>query len=60
MTRGNWKVLGHLCDGMKEHQNYATFSCIPIITKEGNIEGCDDTNYIKIKYCPYCGEKLNK
>ena len=51
-------VLGHTCDGFKEHLKAATYQCIPEISEEGHIQGCDDTNTTQIKYCPYCGEKL--
>ena len=60
MINENWKVLGHICSGMKEHQDYSTSMCIPVINKEGLIVGCDDTNTVRIKYCPFCGTELEK
>ena len=37
MVHENWKVRGHICAGMKEHQDYSTSMCIPVINKEGVI-----------------------
>lgn len=59
MRYDNWKVLGHICSGMKAHQDYSTSMCIPVINKEGHIIGCDDTNTVAIKFCPFCGTKLD-
>ena len=58
MVYENWKVLGHICTGMKEHQDYSTYMCIPVINRDGFIAGCDDVNTVQIRYCPFCGTKL--
>lgn len=58
MRYENWKVLDHICAGMKEHQDYSTSMCIPVINKDGYIIGCDDINAVQIKYCPFCGAEL--
>jgi hypothetical protein len=51
-------VRGHMCEGLKKYQEFSRYSCIPDFSKEGFTRGCDDTNYIPILYCPFCGEKL--
>ena len=53
------KLLGHTCEGLKEHFKAAEDSaCVPRFTDEGTIQGCDDENRVTVIYCPYCGEKL--
>lgn len=68
MMNNNWDETGrpvknHLCEGMKEFQARAfgsyDYNCIPIFDEEGNCRGCDDVNYNKIQFCPFCGTKLN-
>lgn len=51
-------VRGHLCEGLKKFQESSTYSCIPRFTDKGYTSGCDDTNYVPLIYCPFCGEKL--
>lgn len=59
-------VRGHICPGLQDHFDAATYGCIPAatygciprITEEGTIAGCDDINEEPILFCPYCGEKL--
>jgi rRNA maturation endonuclease Nob1 len=51
-------VRGHICEGLKKFQDYSTYDCIPDFTEDGFTRGCDAINYIPIKYCPFCGEKL--
>ena len=52
-------VFGHTCRGLKNHWAYQTSGCIPAFREDGTISGCDDSNVIAIKFCPYCGKKLN-
>lgn len=54
------KVRGHMCMKLKEYQESSTYGCIPSLSEEGYTNGCDDTNYTPILYCPFCGEKLPK
>lgn len=54
------KIRNHMCEGLKRFQEYSTFSCIPKYNEDGSISGCDDTNYIRITHCPFCGEYLGK
>jgi len=58
MSESNNEVRGHLCEGLKRFQENSTYSCIPKFNKEGEVEGCDATNEIRIIFCPFCGEKL--
>jgi hypothetical protein len=51
-------IRGHMCEGLRRFQDYSTYSCIPSFNENGSISGCDDTNEIRIKYCPFCGEEL--
>lgn len=51
-------IRGHMCEGLKRFQDYSTYSCIPNFNENGSISGCDATNEIRIKFCPFCGEKL--
>ena len=53
-----YKVRGHLCAGLQRHLEAATYGCIPRISAEGTIDGCDDFNPVKIAFCPWCGVKL--
>lgn len=55
-------LSGHTCEGFQEFQSngeqeYGT--CTPFINNKGLIEGCDNTNDIPLKFCPFCGEKLD-
>lgn len=54
-----WKyeVRGHNCAGLDCFMEVAG-GCVPSISKEGIIYGCDDSNPILIDYCPWCGTKL--
>lgn len=52
-------VKGHSCAGLVELQDASTYSCIPHISEDGCISGCDDTNAVPIRYCPMCGERLS-
>lgn len=53
-----YEIGGHLCKGLKKHLEFAYYGCIPAINENGTIGGCDDTNLIQIKFCPFCGVKL--
>src|SRR3989304_2456162 len=54
-------VLGHLCSGLESFQIEGQSStCIPQFSNDGFISGCDDTNSIKILFCPFCGIQLPK
>ena len=57
-TEEIYEVRGHLCDGLRKHLAYSTYRCIPRISEEGWIHGCDDSNMIPILFCPWCGEEL--
>ena len=50
-------VFGHLCDGLRQYQA-AGGGCTPLFNKDGETDGCDDTNMIAIIYCPFCGVQL--
>ena len=54
----DYGVRNHWCEGLKQYQEASTISCIPKFDDYGNTEGCDDTNYVSIIYCPFCGQKL--
>ena len=55
------EVFGHTCEGLKEFQDYGREeTCSPFINKKGMVEGCDNTNDIPIKFCPFCGIELKK
>lgn len=54
------KVRGHMCEGLREFQDNSTYECIPDYSEEGFVRGCDDTNKIPIKNCPFCGVLLPK
>ena len=60
MALGINKIRGHMCEGLRKYQEYSTFGCIPDFTEEGYTRGCDDTNYVPILYCPFCGKELPK
>jgi hypothetical protein len=51
-------VRGHLCAGLRKLQAYSTYGCIPDISEDGEIRGCDATNEIAILFCPMCGVEL--
>lgn len=50
-------VRGHICPGLKLHFEEGG-GCVPVLTETGAIRGCDDVNFQRIVFCPYCGEKL--
>lgn len=54
------EVRGHMCEGLKKYQEFSTYGCIPDLSEEGYTRGCDDTNYVPILFCPFCGEELLK
>ena len=54
-------LKGHTCKGFEEFQldqekEYGT--CSPFINDKGLIEGCDNANDVKLKFCPFCGKCL--
>jgi len=48
---------GHRCEGLNTFLSIG-YSCTPKITEDGFVSACDDTNPVKIEYCPFCGTKL--
>lgn len=56
--RAERKIFNHSCDGLKMFLSIG-HSCTPSISDKGFISACDDTNPVKIEYCPFCGAKLN-
>lgn len=54
-----YEVRGHLCAGLQRHLEAATYACIPRLDKLGQIVGCDDSNYVSIAFCPWCGAALD-
>lgn len=50
-------VRGHLCEGLRRGQE-AGGGCKPRYNEKGSLSGCDDTNYVPILFCPYCGERI--
>lgn len=56
----HFPVRGHSCAGLKDHHEYAYYGCIPRINSGGMIVGCDDSNEVRITFCPFCGEKLSE
>lgn len=56
--RGDVSVLGHICEGLEEFQYYADGQCIPVLNDDGTVSGCDDSNDIPLKFCPFCGTKF--
>ena len=60
-TKGK-NLKGHICKGFKQFQKEDTKeygTCSPFINDKGLIEGCDNANGTKLKFCPFCGKKLN-
>lgn len=60
-------VLGHGCPQLTNFQNNGgkhidpTLGyCIPNIAYNGIVRAWDNQNPDKIKYCPFCGEKLGE
>jgi hypothetical protein len=49
-------VLGHACDGLETFQKKGG-GCVPLITEEGHITGCDAANDTPLHACPFCGTK---
>lgn len=56
--RGKREIFNHTCEGLKMFLSIG-HSCTPKITEKGFISACDDTNPVRIEYCPFCGVKLN-
>lgn len=53
-------VENHNCDDLKKFNAlHHEHECLPRIDEDGFIEACDDTNPIRINYCPFCGELIN-
>lgn len=53
----DFPVRGHLCPGLYKFQKEAG-GCVPRITPEGEVSGCDDYNRVIIEFCPFCGVTL--
>lgn len=53
-------VLGHTCEGLREHLAAAYYGCVPRLSENGTISGCDDTNNVPIVFCPWCGTDLRQ
>lgn len=53
-------INGHNCGELKLFNSLhkERSDCIPRINKAGFVEACDDTNPIRIEYCPFCGVKI--
>jgi hypothetical protein len=51
------KPFGHMCDGLEEWVNEDK-SCVLGISENGHIYSCDADSNIPIKFCPFCGIKL--
>ena len=52
-----YAVRGHLCDGLLAFQRRGG-GCTPCFGENGQTNGCDDTNYLLLIFCPFCGVKL--
>ena len=54
-------VRGHLCTKLETFQTEGQSStCIPQLSEDGFVSGCDDINSIQILFCPFCGIQLPK
>lgn len=53
-------VLGHTCPGLESHYSFVTYQCVPNICEDGTITGCDDSNQLAIRFCPFCGQQLKE
>lgn len=64
--RATTTVLGHTCSGLTRFQSRIAdngkpepdYPCRPVFDARGCVEGCDDTNYMPIEWCPFCGVRL--
>ena len=64
--RATTTVLGHTCSGLTRFQSRIArngrsepdYPCRPVFDERGCVEGCDDTNYMPIEWCPFCGKQL--
>lgn len=54
-------VRNHTCPKLRQYQEHAEEygACRPRFSEDGETVGCDETNWIKIEYCPFCGVKLD-
>ena len=55
--KANLSVRGHLCEGLCCAQMNGG-GCKPRYNEAGVLQGCDDSNYTPILFCPYCGELI--
>lgn len=54
-------IRGHTCHGVKRHFQFVEGGgkgCVPRFNEMGSIDACDDKHPQKIKFCPFCGVKL--
>ena len=45
------------CEEMRYFRN-GSLDCVPHLSDEGIIAGCDDSFPVKIRFCPWCGREL--
>ena len=50
-------IPGHTCEGLELFQERAR-GCMPDF-QGGHIYGCDDSHYMPLLFCPFCGTKLD-
>lgn len=51
-------VCGHMCEGLQTFQDAADYQCMPRLDDDGRVAGCDDTNPVPLRYCPFCALSL--
>ncbi len=53
-------ILGHTCRLLAKAQTYREeYGCIPRLSNQGTLEGCDATNVFIALFCPFCGAAFN-
>ena len=54
-------ITFHTCEGLTAHYEYKLDpeqTCVPYIDRSLIVRGCDNSNDVKISFCPFCGERL--
>lgn len=64
------RVFGHTCEGLQGHHRKRggseeydpdgrVYNCVPYISAEGFLVGCDAENEATINFCPWCGARVS-